>query len=127
MRFSASTEPEWASRYFGLHDEAVAAVPDFDSRVYFAGADRQRLDALVPLPRPLMLQPINSWTTSLTTARHFGETIFQMEIPVDRVMGSAQTGFGCLNEQEFVIFDSAGLADLYMHEGVVLSTLAPKV
>jgi hypothetical protein len=122
MNFSTISEPEWAGRFYDRADE-VAAARSKGPNITTA-ADRQRLDAIKTAPRPLMLQPMNSWSTSPRTARNFGDTIFKMEIPVDRVVGSAATGFGCLSETEFVIFDSAGLADLYMHRGAIVENMA---
>lgn len=58
------------------------------------------------------LQPANSWSSSVSIARRFGNgqggVMLVAEIPVERVLGSARTGFGCLNEKEFVVLDTAG-------------------
>jgi hypothetical protein len=62
--------------------------------------------------RPL-LQPANSWSVAEGTSRSFGKTLFKAEIPADRILGSARTGFGCLGESEFVVLDSDGLAEVY--------------
>lgn len=56
------------------------------------------------------LQPVNSWSTSLTIANRFGgqDTLLVATFPVEAVLGTAATGFGCLNEKEFVILDVEG-------------------
>lgn len=56
------------------------------------------------------LQPANSWSTSDSISLRFGSTFFTATVPANQVLGSARTGFGCLNEREFVIFDSPGTA-----------------
>lgn len=52
-----------------------------------------------------MSNPLESWTTDPEVASTFGSGGFVMEmlVPRSRLVGSARTGFGCLNEQEFVI------------------------
>jgi hypothetical protein len=59
------------------------------------------------------LQPINSWSTKHSTAIAFSGTgnksvMMEANVPVELILGSARTGFGCLNEQEFVVFDAPG-------------------
>ena len=47
----------------------------------------------------------SSWTTRQSTARKFG-SIVSATFPASRILGCARTGFGCLNEQEFVVLGS---------------------
>lgn len=57
------------------------------------------------------LQPINSWSSSKKTANAFKKgygRLLVTEVPVERIVGSARTGFGCLNESEFVVMDTPG-------------------
>lgn len=62
------------------------------------------------------LQPINSWSSNLSTAKMFSGTsgsyqhsiMIRARVPVELILGSALTGLGCLNEFEFVIFDNEG-------------------
>jgi hypothetical protein len=56
------------------------------------------------------LQPANSWSTVPSVAQRFGSTRFTATIPASRIIGSARTGFGCLNEKEYVIMATDGLA-----------------
>lgn len=63
-------------------------------------------------PRRIALQPLNSWSTRIGTSQGFGRHIFEVTVPVERVIGSARTGFGCLHEYEYVILDSEGEAHL---------------
>lgn len=64
--------------------------------------------------RPL-LQPANSWSVSQGTSAGFGKIMFRAEIPAERILGSARSGFGCLGETEFVVLDSEGLIDVYKY------------
>jgi len=58
---------------------------------------------------PIKGNALQSWTLSKDTARYFagswqiGGIAFEMDIPIERIVGTARTGFGCLNEGEFVI------------------------
>lgn len=71
-------------------------------------------------PRKVKLQPINSWSTNYDTSELFAGSwvggnhriMMKARVPVELVLGSALTGFGCLNEYEFVVFDSEGLVDV---------------
>lgn len=46
---------------------------------------------------------LESWTFNRGTARDFGHTIIKAEIPVERIVSTARTGFGCLGEAELVV------------------------
>jgi hypothetical protein len=60
----------------------------------------------------LELQPMNSWSNAKAIANRFGSWIFQIRVPVERVHSTARTGLGCLDEQEFVVFNGLGEAKL---------------
>jgi hypothetical protein len=52
------------------------------------------------------LRPGSSWSYDKVTARRFATSlgaVMVATVPVDRVLGSALTGFGCLNEMEVVV------------------------
>jgi hypothetical protein len=50
------------------------------------------------------LQPASSFSLSRSTANAFGTNRYlNTTVPVRRILGSCVTGFGCLNEQEFVL------------------------
>jgi len=59
---------------------------------------------------------IESWTTQEGTGERFAGShgggyvgaVYRMEIPVERVVGTARTGFGCLDEWEWVIIGGEG-------------------
>lgn len=60
---------------------------------------------------PTDMSPANSWSTYLKTAKIFsGEHGLMMsgKVPVELILGSARTGFGCYNEQEFVVMSADG-------------------
>ena len=46
---------------------------------------------------------MESWTIDPKVAHQFGENIIMAEVPVSRIVASARTGYGCLNEYEFVV------------------------
>lgn len=46
---------------------------------------------------------LESWTAHKTITSVFGHDVLKAEIPVSRIVGTARTGFGCLNEYEFVV------------------------
>lgn len=65
------------------------------------------------------LMPINSWSTSRTQAVRFAngaagngggahKIVLQGTVPVELIIGTARTGFGCLNELEMVVLDASG-------------------
>ena len=70
----------------------------------------------------IMMQPLSSWSTSHGTAMDFarGEfglegsegMIFGVTVPASDVLGCARTGFGCLNEFEYVLLDAMGPSNM---------------
>ena len=54
------------------------------------------------------LQPANSWSTNDSISLRFGSTFLTGTVPVDRVLGSCRTGFGCYNEYEIVVLATPG-------------------
>lgn len=59
-------------------------------------------------------QPMESWSSSYGTAKSFsqGQYVMRATFPASRILGSCRTGFGCLNEQEFVPLDGPGAVDV---------------
>lgn len=71
---------------------------------------------------------LESWSVGLGTARRFGRVTFEMDIHTDMIVGSARSGFGCLNEGEFVILGSVpGQAKILEVGGRRLEAMAKKV
>lgn len=69
------------------------------------------------------LMPMNSWTTDRKTAHDFamggaGQGVgsyrvhLDASVPVELIIGSARTGFGCRSEWEFVVLDNDGLVTI---------------
>jgi hypothetical protein len=56
---------------------------------------------------PVMLNPLSSFALNQTTAAGFGNTLIYVDVPKERILGSTLTGFGCLNEYEFVVIGAA--------------------
>lgn len=48
-------------------------------------------------------QPMSSWTVTAPTAEGFGDVMMVMEVPRSAIIGTSRTGFGCLNEAEYVV------------------------
>lgn len=64
-------------------------------------------------------QPANSWSVSQKTAQRFASgmegttsvdlrVVFSARVPVSQILGTPRTGFGCLNETEYVIMNGPG-------------------
>lgn len=52
----------------------------------------------------MILQPASSFSASPSTAFSFaGEMVMSVRVPISEVLGTARTGYGCLNESEFVL------------------------
>lgn len=51
---------------------------------------------------------LESWSADPKIASSFGMTVFKTTVPVDRILSTAKTGFGCLNEKEFVVIGGKG-------------------
>ena len=55
----------------------------------------------------VLLQPMSSYSSSYGTAYDFGSgevpLMTAIRVPVSKILSSARTGYGCLNESEFVI------------------------
>jgi hypothetical protein len=49
---------------------------------------------------------MESWTLNEQTAEDFGNLIIEVDVPVDRIIGNARTGFGCFSEYEFIVLGS---------------------
>jgi hypothetical protein len=68
--------------------------------------------------------PLSSWSSDRSTAHKFSRImggsevgiIFQMDVPVKAIMGSAISGFGTLTEQEFVVLGTGGTARIDFKE-----------
>lgn len=64
---------------------------------------------------PVTLMPTNSWSSSLSQAKNFsvGFRVLFADVPVERVLGSALTGFGCRGEWEFSVLNGPGNVTVY--------------
>jgi hypothetical protein len=51
----------------------------------------------------LHMRPISSWTSNPNTTDTFGNYSLAATVPVNQILSTPRTGFGCLNEQEFVV------------------------
>lgn len=79
----------------------------------FSGLETSRAHELRAGVAPIIkanavLQPMSSFSTSQRIAREFNgdngaNLMMKMSVPVEDVIGTALTGFGCLNEKEMVV------------------------
>lgn len=67
-------------------------------------------DDLATATSKLQLQPMSSFSTDIVQARIFARDTYrpykmltQSEIPINRILSTCQTGFGCKSEAEFVL------------------------
>lgn len=58
------------------------------------------------------LQPMSSFAVSTGTAKKFGGTLMYVDVPASWVVGTCRTGFGCLNEYEWVLLGGPMRANL---------------
>ena len=56
--------------------------------------------------------PMESWSASRRDASGFGDTTIAMYIPIENIVGTSRTGFGCINEGEFIIMGSGNNSGL---------------
>lgn len=75
-----------------------------------SGVTRAQAEALIPYANkfesvPMSSNAMESWSISKEVADDFasGGITFEMVVPVERIIGSCRTGFGCVNEAEYVM------------------------
>ena len=49
---------------------------------------------------------MESWSLNEQTAGDFGNMVIETDVPIDRIISNARTGFGCLDEYEFIVLGS---------------------
>jgi len=98
---------------FFRHLKTYSKFKNFTHIALYRGISEQAFKyAGIPVPKEgtwvkyMFGNGLESWTTDLSTASMFGNIVFYGVFPVERVVGSAFTGFGCLGEQEFVLMSS---------------------
>lgn len=52
--------------------------------------------------------PLESWTTNPNIAMRFGHNTLKARVHRSRILSTAKTGFGCLNENEYVVIMKKG-------------------
>lgn len=111
VRAQYDATQEWLKLNFPGQDKMILYRGQGIGGIH-ALADEGKIDA-----GELDLQPMSSFSYTATTALNFvpaGEAsaFLGMEVPFDRIMATARTGFGCLNENEFVVLgEPAGVTD----------------
>jgi hypothetical protein len=58
---------------------------------------------------------LSSWSCNFRTAEQFGSVVLAIDVPVSRIIGSCQTGLGCLYEHEFILLgDNSSYDEAYV-------------
>jgi hypothetical protein len=103
------------------HTQAVLAAEGVKEVGLWRGMSTHGLPWGVEGKQRPPLQPANSWASSKSQAKKFlgSQTprYLKATVPASRILGSARTGFGCLNETEFVVLDSDGLVEVIKPTG----------
>lgn len=66
------------------------------------------------------LQPASSFSTAYSTAQNFGHggSVFLTKVPASSVLGSFNTGYGCMKESEVVVLASPGMRAVQLKQGI---------
>lgn len=67
--------------------------------------------------RQVMLNPASSFSINPQVARGFGQVRYYCDVPRERILGSALTGFGCYTEYEFVVIGSKTAEEMWAVRG----------
>jgi hypothetical protein len=62
----------------------------------------------------IIQRPLSSTAANQSTVNKFGYHQVEMIVPIDRIVGSALTGFGCQNEYEYVMI--GGVNEVVVHK-----------
>lgn len=102
------TQEEFAAR--GITEVSLVRGQSFSGTGVAIGARGEKTVAEV------LLQPMSSFSTEAGKAGQFASGmspgVIRTTIPVERIIGSCRTGFGCLNEHEFVVLSSDGEVEI---------------
>lgn len=106
MHFDDRTVPMWARRTTNTDARSQWHYRDTDLPTAYAPGQ-------LASDTEIMLFPMSSFSTNTSTSKGFANYGDHMvgiyaDIPVDRIIGTARSGFGCLNEYEFVVLDGYG-------------------
>lgn len=105
---SASTRRD--SRVHWWLPRTVVERPD-GVRVWVGNEGADQFEAYWTAIDPV-LQPINSWSISRSTARQFGPgdggIVMTAYVPREAIVSFPRTGIGCLGEEEFVVMNIPG-------------------
>jgi len=56
---------------------------------------------------------MESWSYTTKTAKNFG-SVLAIRVPLKNIIATARSGFGCLNEQEFVLLGNNNIDTLFI-------------
>lgn len=106
----ANTQANFAEHGFGAND-TITLYRGFNTTEKNASGFEFETRELVPHLGQVVNwegNAIESWSSSKSVAGNFGKNMIAMEVPIRNIIGSCVTGFGCLNEAEFVVFGTTG-------------------
>ena len=99
----------------------------------------QTISGSSTINQDITTRPLTSWSTDPKVAETFGgvdrvhsfddgknDAMVRAVIPADRIFSTPMTGFGCLNEKEFVVLGGADKADIVTSGKYVDNQLAHK-
>jgi hypothetical protein len=64
---------------------------------------------------------MSSFSASSTTASSFGQNIFMVKMPIEQVISTFETGFGCMHEQEVVCLAHKNTKAVLIHQSELSS------
>lgn len=108
VRAQYDATQEWLKLNFPGQDKLILYRGQGIGGVHAGALDTGTIDTA-----ELDLQPMSSFSYTADTALDFvpagsESAMMGMEVPFDRIMATARTGFGCLNENEFVVLGEPG-------------------
>jgi hypothetical protein len=107
--YPEETQRKFARAMYDLTQEELVGNYNIDTiklfRGFDTGADEPKSQFVPPEDSIIGYfgNALESWTADYDTAKGFGNTIITMNVPVENIIGTCRTGFGCLTEGEFVI------------------------
>jgi hypothetical protein len=104
-----------------LKDAGITHLPIIRGMSFADNSPVDHIEFNTPTKAKMQLQPLSSFSSSATTAEYFTGTVTGGKgkirvltaamIPVERIMGCVQTGFGCMSEKEFIVLGGGKALD----------------
>lgn len=95
---------EWINN----HGESRSILDDWEE--YETGGKDELPDAVVKM------QPMSSFSSASSVSKRFGRYVSYADVPSDWIIGTARTGYGCLEEREWVVLSMDDEWTVYMRK-----------